>query len=197
LKGCPAVPAKACRLYTPGFYTNGLEIKNTTAVFSPGVYYMDGAKGFSNAANGEMYMCTDSAGVCQADTSAGGTQNIGMLVYLSKNASTISVGANASAQLVGSSASSNYKGILFFVDRTSPLRSHSLGGGGALSLQGTIYATNAAWTQAITLQGHSGSATTIKGDIITDVLGMGGSSGITMQLDKNYVLPVNQVALVN
>ena len=196
--GCPASPKKDCYLYTPGYYPGGLNIKNETAVFSPGVYYMDGSKGFSNDANGEMYMCSG----CAADTGGTGhTMNTGMLVYMSKNAAAISVGSNSSAFLLGSSSSSDFKGILFFVDRNSPARTHSLGGGGAMTLQGTIYATNTTMTasvyQTISLGGGSGSGTLIQGEIIASVLQLSGNGSITMQLDPSATFDVNRVALVN
>ena len=36
----------------------------------------------------------------------------------------------------------------------------------------------------------------VKGAVIVNDLSMGGSSGITMELDANYKLPIDQVALV-
>jgi len=39
--GCP--DPGGCTLYTPGYYSpNGIDVKNTTAIFDPGVYYVDG-----------------------------------------------------------------------------------------------------------------------------------------------------------
>jgi hypothetical protein len=110
--------------------------------------------------------------------------------------------SNSSATLSGSSTSSNYKGLLIFVDHSQTgTPTFSFGGGGALSLTGTIYATSSSNVsstryQSVTLQGNSGSATLLKGEIITDVLALGGGGAITMQLDPNLQLPVNQIALV-
>ena len=54
----------------------------------------------------------------------------------------INLSANGSISLVGSPSSSSYLGMLFFEDRSAPALSHTLGGGGAMTLQGTIYLNN-------------------------------------------------------
>src|SRR6185295_9084097 len=117
----------------------------------------------------------------------------GMLIYITGNTSddVIDVGSNSSASLVGTPEGSAYKGMLFFSDRATTVRkSHKLGGGGTLSLVGTIYLTNtlAATTaspsnyQSLLLQGTPGNSTHITGEIITEALQLGGNAGITMTL---------------
>ncbi len=204
--GCPASPGKACNLYYPGLYATGINVKNETAVFTPGLYYMQ-SSGFQSAANGDIYMatvgCNPGSGVIAADPSTGS----GIVVYITGNnaGDTVNVGANGSVTLVGSPAASVYKGMLFFGDRgTTVQKSHSLGGGGALSLIGTIYLTNRLSDmtttpgvyQAVSFSGHAGSSTHIIGEIIVDTLSLGGNSGITMTLNPNAVLHIRQVALV-
>jgi hypothetical protein len=128
----------------------------------------------------------------------------GMLVYNTGAGTTFNVGANSSASLVGSDSGTAFKGILFFQDRSSAAASHSLGGGGNLTLLGTIYITNtlalmkanAAQYQSLTLQGNSGSSTLIKGEIIASSLALGGTPNITMNLNPNATLHIRQVALV-
>jgi hypothetical protein len=200
--GCPASPSKPCYLYYPGLYTSGIDVKNQTGIFSPGIYYITGG-GFGASSNGEMYMATSVV----ADPVTGWTGN--MLVYNTGNGSNdiFSVGSNGSASLVGSPSASSYKGILFFEDHTSNAhtgtKSHSLGGGGALSLIGTIYLTNSlsvmqgtpSQYQQLSLQGTPGSATSVQGLIIVSALSLGGNAGITMNL-TGQPLPVRQVALV-
>jgi hypothetical protein len=142
-----------------------------------------------------MFMCT----LCAADAVTGQ----GMLVY-NNGAGTFSVGANSSANLLGTPDSSIYKGILFFNDRNAPANtssgSHKLGGGGDLVLSGTIYLTNTAMTSTIyqnaRLRGNAGNTTLIKGEIIVGALDLGGGGTIQMQLDPNNKLHVRQVALV-
>jgi hypothetical protein len=48
----------------------------------------------------------------------------------------------------------------------------------------------------VNLQGNSGGATKVQGEIITDVLSLGGTSGITMSLISTPTFAVRQVALV-
>jgi Flp pilus assembly protein TadG len=193
--GCPASPPKSCTLYSPGNYPSGISVKNETALFKPGIYYMSSG-GFSNAANGMMLMAT---GFTDAATAWTGN----MLVY-NTGGGTFNVGANSSATLVGSPVSSSYKGILFFQDRrTATNLNHSLGGNGDLTLKGTIYLTHTAASigidgtyQSLSLQGTSGGTTTVQGEVIADKLSLGGNSGITMNLISTATFPVRQVALV-
>lgn len=194
VNGCPAVPLKPCQLYHPGYWAGGIVVQNETAVFSPGVYYM-GSNGFANASNGDMYMCdgcSDAPDTVQ-----------GMLVY-NTGGGTFDVGANASASLLGAPIDSIYKGMLFFNDREAASATHKLGGGGALSLKGTIYITNTKsmmsatppTVQTILLQGNPGSETVIEGQIITSRLELAGNAGIEMRLSGAATLYVPQVALV-
>jgi hypothetical protein len=134
-----------------------------------------------------------------------------MLVYNTGSTSSptaagpINLGSNGSLNLVGSPIGSAYKGILFFQDRASDAQTHSLGGGGDLTLVGTIYLTNtrttmlanAAHYQELDLQGNPGSSTRIDGEIIVDVLGLGGNAGITMNLSSTSTLIISEVAMVN
>jgi hypothetical protein len=242
--GCPASPKKACMLYYPGLYTSKINVKNQTAIFSPGIYYLNGSGvDFTDAANGELYMAsglTDSSttvsvtltgGVVNAGgvTSCCGTNqgwdgtatNGGMLVYMTgpnsasgNQTGAINVGANGNASLIGSpscasppcaaSPVTSYKGILFFVDRSAAPQTHSMGGGGTMTVIGTFYApellsvmkASAAQYQTLSLQGTPGGATNITGEIIVGALALGGNSGITMTL-SGLPTPVRQVALVN
>ena len=185
---CPLTASKGCTIYNPGYYSAGVGIKNTTAVMQPGIYYVDGSAGFSTDANSDVVMCSTT---CVADTS-GCCSNNGVMVYLSKTAGAVSIGANAGSNMLGSSPTSSYKGILFFVDRAASDQSPNLGGGGSISLSGTIYMPS----QTLSLSGNSGSTTLIKGEMIVNDLTLGGTAGITMQLNPNYLLPIDQVALV-
>ena len=211
VSGCPANPKKGCVLYSPGLYVGGIDGKNSTPVFMPGIYYIQGG-GMTCAANCDMYMATgftDGAG----GTNTNWTGN--MLVYNTGSAAKptqagqFNLGANGTINLVGSPTNSSYLGILFFQDRASDANTgknaHSLGGGGGLTLQGTIYITNTLATmkadsthyQELDLQGTPGSGTLIQGEIIVGVLGLGGNAGITMNLNSNNAPNVRQVAMVN
>jgi hypothetical protein len=216
---CPTTATGGCTVYFPGKYPTGIGITGTTAIMNPGIYYISGAPnngnfkgmGFATGSNGDIIMCSTN---CVADTSGCCTNGNGMLVYLTNNGGYINVASNSQSTLVGSDLGSAFLGTLFFVARDAPAQSHSFGGGGALSIQGTIYATNctpgitclspgtnmdSSTYQTISLLGGSGNGTQIRGEIITSVLNMGGggsNGGITMNLNPNLLLPINQVALV-
>jgi hypothetical protein len=128
------------------------------------------------------------------------------MVYL--NGGNISMGGNASAALVGADNSSTFKGILFFGNRNSTnTTTHSMGGGGTLSLTGSIYLTNCRATpctiagsqyQAVQFSGHSGSTTTLTGEIITDQLILKGGGSIAMNLSPGsaFTVTYNYIGLV-
>jgi hypothetical protein len=207
VSGCPVSPGKPCKLYSPGYWP-AIDVKNETAVFKPGIYYIEGG-GFQNEANGDIFMSTGFAN--DPDTGQG------MLVYntgtvASPNAAgAISVGANSSATMLGSCSSiggncttDTYKGILFFQNRASGALTHHFGGNGCLSLTGTIYTTNtlAIMTgtptqyQTLDLQGTPCSGTAIIGQIITSALNLGGNATLRMALNPAGALHVRQMALV-
>jgi len=216
LSGCPPplTPPKPCAAYFPGKYPGGLKIQNQTAVFAPGVYYMDcnaascaSTGGFGNASNGQMFMCTDAT-LCPDSADTGGR---GMMVYIagdgvgSHSDGTFNIGSNSNATLVGSSIGSAYRGILFFEDRSAPAHtssgSHVLGGGGNISLNGTIYLHNTTATsttyQNLRLRGNSGNTTRIDGEIIANALDLGGGGIIRMNLLPGNVFLVDTMALVH
>ena len=138
----------------------------------------------------------------------------GMVVFNSGNTKddVINFSSNAGANspnitLVGSDGGSIYKGILFFQDRTvtvkhdgtGSFKAHSIQGGGAISLTGTIYVVNnnkVTYPQQLALQGNAGSNTTIIGQMIVDTVSIGGTANVTMNLNPNSVLHIRQVALV-
>lgn len=217
LNGCPAAPSKPCVLYSPGIYTSGIDVKNQTAIFKPGIYFIDSNLGFQNSANGDASMATGfpddpttGQGMLIYDT------NSGPLSGGNVNTGGFSIGANGTANLAGAGCSavtntcnSNYyKGVLVWEDRNAIAHtgstSHSFGGGGAMSLIGTIYITptNAAMLAApaiysvTQLKGSSGSSTVLSGGIITSSLDLRGNSGIKMCLNPLASYVVRQVALV-
>jgi hypothetical protein len=196
--GCPSPSKKACALYQPGLYPSGIDLKNQTAVFAPGIYEMGSGNGFQSGANGHMVMCTNTA-TCPTTTNTGS----GMLVY-NNGGGPFNVGANGDVNLLGTPDTSVYKGILFFQDRAAATTQHKLGGGGDLKLTGTIYLTNTLASaispvsplQHLLLQGNPGNTTLIIGMIIVSELELGGNAEIIMRLDPDAHLHLRQVALV-
>jgi hypothetical protein len=212
VSGCPASPKKACELYTPGLYTGGIDGKNSTPVFKPGIYYIQSTVGIDCSANCDMYMATGFTDTGANTTATGWTGNV--LFYNTgptsnpTNAGAFNLSANGTINLVGSPSGSAYLGILFFQDRNSVAHigaaAHKLGGGGTMTLVGTLYFTNTRANmlttpttyQEVDLQGGPGSGTLVEGEIIVSVLQLGGNGGITMNLNSNASYIVSEVALV-
>lgn len=205
VSGCPASTLKACQLYSPGLYPTGINGDNSTPIFKPGIYYIQNG-GMICKNNCSMYMATGfTDGVSGTNTGWNGTKLGGGMMVYNTGSGAFDLGANGSINLVGSLPSSSYKGILFFQDRTAAAQTHSLGGGGSLSLVGTIYLTNtlalmkasASQYQALTIQGNAGNTTLIDGEIIVGTLELGGGGTIQMDLNPFSSLIISQVALVN
>jgi Putative Flp pilus-assembly TadE/G-like len=211
--GCPAYArGGTCTLYSPGDYPNGLTVKNQTALFAPGIYYVQGG-GVNCTANCDMLMATGAGAPTYTD-SYGTIWSSGMLIYntgvgtgnCNNPGNTyycpFNLGADGVISLVGSPIGSTYKNILFFEDRTAPALQHSLQGGGAITLIGTLYMTNPRATmtatlyQSLSLGGNSGNNTTITGEIIVGELAVQGTPTIVMNLSPQSVLKVSQIALV-
>jgi hypothetical protein len=223
--GCPVTATSNCDLYFPGKYTTDINIHagggKQFVVFAPGIYYMYGAN-FKAGSNGNMYYATGltdsvstttpntAANCCGTGTGWGSSGNspayAGILIYMTGPVSsgtattgTISVSSNSNVNLVGAPNNSSYKGILFFADRNAASATHSLDGGGGLTLTGTIYTTsshNDTVYQTLHFQGNAGSSTLLTGEIITSTLDLQGTPGIRMNLNSVVSYRMNQVALV-
>ncbi len=188
----PGCPVLECMLYSPGLFNGGIRVKNETALFKPGLYYMNNG-GFINDANGNMRMATGFA----ADPMTGA----GMVVY-NTGVGIFDLGANSTANLVGSDNTSFYRGILFFQDRDAVAQVHSLGGGGAIVLTGTLYITN--WlsvmesqqSQYQTLELRGNSAIQINGFIVVGALNMTGTSSVIFNLAGGPLLTTRRTALI-
>lgn len=209
---CPAsAGVHGCTVMTPGKYPTGISLTNTTALMEPGIYYMQ-TGGFSCAANCNITTVTGLDGPSGTNTGWNGTVSGGGIMVYNSGSGPINIGANGSSYLIGSPATSIYKNILFFEDRSAPANvsppiknANSLGGGGAMTLIGTLYFTNTKATmlatpshyQELDISGNAGSGTLIQGEIIADVLSLGGTGGIQMDLNPFASLIISQVALVN
>ena len=102
------------------------------------------------------------------------------------------------------------RGFLFFQDRSGKSVQPSWGGGGQFLLAGTMYfhSCNASGTgvncgaagtyfnDVFSLSGNSGSGTYVLGDIVTDNLILGGTSGITMDLNPNVAFSIMKATLL-
>jgi hypothetical protein len=191
-------PAAACTLYRPGLWHNtDINVNSDTAVFVPGVYYMQDAS-FVNGHKGTMVMATTQG--TDPDTGSG------ILVYHTGTGGFDMSGALASATLLGSSSIGRYKNILFFQDHAAAFATHKLGwSNSTVTLTGNIYLTNTRATmlatpaqyQELQLGGGGCGTTTIIGEIIVDKLSMNGTPCINMNLNALPSYTVRQIALVN
>jgi Flp pilus assembly protein TadG len=200
VNGCPAAWAP-CTLFQPGLYTSQLQVKNTFALFAPGLYYISSG-GLSFESNSGAAIATGIA------APTGFTSGPGVLFFVTGNSTgdvfnfSSNAGSKGGITLVGSDAASQYKNVLFYSDRASTVtKIHTLQGGGTISLTGTIYATStpnitAALYQKLDLQGTPGSGTLIQGEILVDVINIGGTANVTMNLNPFSSVKVRQVALV-
>jgi Flp pilus assembly protein TadG len=204
--GCPAGQLFGCidpncTLYYPGDYPAGIQIKNDTAIFMPGLYYITGG-GFAFAANGNAQMYSPPG--CSSDTTFG----CGMVIYLTKTGGTFSLqgnpGRSGGIDLRGACDTCTYAGVLVYVAHDAPAQTHSFQGGGGLSLRGTIYMTNGLATmlkdpshfQQWSFGGNPSGSTNIYGQVIVDELAMSGKPSVIMHLNPQGFLSVRKVALV-
>jgi hypothetical protein len=187
---------KGCDIYQPGHYPTGIQVKNTLATFYPGLYYLDATdtNGFSNAANGDSQMMPSACVTADPDTGNG-------MVVFNAGSGNFSFGANANTSLTGAPiTSTKYEGVLFFQGRSIDGVTHTLGGGGSLTLIGTIYLNKSAATynnyNRVNLGGGSGSGTQIQGQIITNAITLSGNASIQMNLSGATIPTQRQVALI-
>jgi len=240
--GCPLTAPATCDEYTAGHWTTQIDVKNTTAIFVEGVYYLDqgllldsnsivrpstaSAPQAADQIGGTMFYFSGSSTVTVASNSGGSTPTAfnttsgsGVLANGVKCTATSSVPANLPATVQGNillapctgtygdpllaagltDTLGTQRGMLFFQDRSATGVNPSWGGGGQFLLAGTMYfhSCNSSGTGTgcgsastyygdnLTLQGNSGSGTYVLGNIITDNLSLGGTSGITMDLNPN------------
>ena len=223
-------------VFAPGIYYFTASTGNGAGFFSGAHGYIQMATGLTDSSttvsvttSGSPPKVVGVTSCCGTNTSWDGTQtNGGVLFYFTgptttvgsctaantasangANKDTVNIGSNGDLNLIGSPKSGSYKGILFFIDHNAFSRSERLGGGGNMSLYGTIYTTDSktkmgltssatcSQNQALFVNGNSGSTTTITGEIITSTLQVGGTGGITMTLSPLPGIVVRQIALVN
>jgi hypothetical protein len=211
--GCGGGIAHASRntaIFDPGLYyvNNGIQLM-THAMVRPGTDVGDGSGGTVFYLTGATNSCSGQAGlICVGSNS--GSESIDAF---NTAAVQCPGGAAPDPQLhLPATLAGNvllapctgtygdplgkYRGILFFQDRASG-GGGGWGGGGGFLLAGSMYFhhCNAAGTgvscganptyydSIFTLQGNSGSASYVLGDVITDNLKMGGTPTINMALN--------------
>lgn len=147
--GCPA-GGGACTLYTPGYYANGIPtVKNMTAIFAPGIYYLDGNNGMTLDANGIVLPCSNP---CKIGAVPFGNGSGGTMFYFN-GPSTLTVHSNPSGSFVGQQTSDGtyigrpdgkggsgtVPGLVFFQNRNFYYAQPNTGGGGIFTIVGSLY----------------------------------------------------------
>jgi Flp pilus assembly protein TadG len=184
---CPSGPTYGCKvanctLYYPGHYSS-INI-NEDVLFMPGRYYITSGN-FAFASNATAGMATCSA---PGDPLTG----CGMVVSFAGDGQQVTVDTNAGKKfpyidLVGDTLGTYGHSVIF----SRHTGSSGFGGGGTMTVTGTIYLPN----QQVNLGGNGGGNTTVIGNILVDTLSLSGGGIIKMTLDPKKI-PMRQVALV-
>lgn len=237
--GCP--DTNGCIEYTAGYYAGGITVQNATAIFDPGVYYLNGGLGLQSRSmvrpaigapdpqgiGGTMFYLTGTAQKCSGQTGL-------VCVGANSGSRVIDPFATSGVQCPGGPAPDpnlglpatvtgnvllapctgtygdplgQYRGILFFQDRSSATGG-GWGGGGGFLLAGSMYfhqcngsgtglnCSSADFNSNFNLQGNSGNTSYILGEIITDTLTMGGTPTINMALNPNATYSILKASLL-
>jgi hypothetical protein len=90
-QGCP-LTSGTCDVYGPGYYPNGIQIKNRTAIFDPGIYYMAGnpCGGSTNSS-----FCAQANSCIRPSTNVGDGSGGTVFYFADTNGYSVQVGANA------------------------------------------------------------------------------------------------------
>jgi hypothetical protein len=248
IHGCPD-PGN-CVLYTAGYYPSGITVKNATAIFDPGLYYLNGGLGLQansmvrpglgpgDGNKGTTFYLTGSDQKCSGQTGlvcVGSNSGRGGLdtfdIYAAQCPGGAAVDPNLIAALTADGAAytgltgnlllapctgtygdpggtGQYRGILFFGDRSSGVGG-GWGGGGGFLLAGSIYMHQcnpggtgtscgdppADFQANFGFQGSSGSASYVLGEIVTDKLSGGGTPNIYMVLNPSTVFTVLKASI--
>lgn len=204
--------SKNTAIFDPGIYyvNNGMQLM-AKAMVRPGTGVGDGTGGTVFYLTGTVPSCSGQPGLICVGSNSGSEA----IDAFNTSAVTCPGGPapdarlNLPATLPGNvllapctgtygDPTGNYRGILFFQDRASG-GGGGWGGGGGFLLAGSMYfhhcnatgtgvscgANPTYYNSIFTLQGNSGSASWVLGNIITDNLAMGGTPTINMALNPN------------
>ena len=275
--GCPDPSATTrtskkphiCWLYTPGHYTTNINVKDSIALFDPGLYYLDNGltldsgstvragTGAGDGSGGVIFYFSGSGTVTVNSNSGGTFDNFNSVKgpvdssgnkYADKTTapalrnqtygngarctgtSTIpdnlkngGAGVNINGNILLGACTGYYgdplgasdpngvqRNFVFFQDRSAKAVQPTWGGGGQFLLAGTMYfhscnaagtgigcgATPAYFSDIFKMQGNSGSGTYVLGDIVVDNLTLGGTSGITMDLNPAQAAGILKATLL-
>jgi hypothetical protein len=200
----------SCIEFVPGAYPK-IDLKNTpSAIFDPGVYYIQGG-GFT-IKHSTAAMCTSCAAdpttknglvMYDAGATAGSTATGGFSIDTQGELGFLGAGVTAATPTAAPAAP--YYGIMFFEQRNADAQSHSLGqGNSCFSFVGIIYITNtlaimqanANHYQSVGMNGGPCAGLNNVGGFILNSLSIVGNTTINMSLFPSAFINVRQLALV-
>jgi Putative Flp pilus-assembly TadE/G-like len=223
----------AVAIFDPGLYylNGGLALKSGSMV-RPGTGTGDGSQGTVFYLTGAGQTCSGQSGLVCVGSNSGKS---GLDAFTTANvqctggpAPDVRLGLPTTldgnvllAPCTGTygDPAGQYRGFLFFQDRSSDIGG-GWGGGGGFLLAGTMYfhmcnaagtgiscsatvctrigscAAGSSFGSNFTLQGSSGSASYVLGQIITDTLTMGGTPAINMSLNPNSTYTTLKASLL-
>lgn len=169
----------------PGVYCGGIQVKNNTVNFAPGVYILVGGGLTTQDSNSHI----NGDGVMFYNT-FGSTIGSGNKTYAY---SPINIAANSTVSLTAPTTGA-YTGMLFFDDRSAPSGyPDSYGGGSTAVYQGIIYARN----NGIYMYGNS-SVNTQYTIVVADWINLVGTTSFNNNYSSlpNGASPLQQVVVV-
>lgn len=90
-KGCPLPSTQQCDEYGPGYYPGGITVKNATAIFDPGIYYLLSQQCNNSGSKGSF--CTGPNSCIRPSTDVG--DGSGGTIFYFADTNSVNVGANA------------------------------------------------------------------------------------------------------
>lgn len=92
-QGCP-LPSGTCDKYLPGYYPNGIQVKNGASIFDPGIYYLKGDPGCGGGANAASF-CAQANSCIRPSTNVGDGSGGTIFYFADPGGLSMQVGANA------------------------------------------------------------------------------------------------------
>jgi hypothetical protein len=223
--GCPN--ASGCTEYSPGYYNSDIAVSgNSSAVFKPGIYYMDANVVLSGNAtvrvahSGSPPMLTGvmfyfNTGSMQTSGNAGSAAGDSISsdwlkcdssapsppgVPATLNGNVLWSQCTAGGTYVGTGSSDTLSGTgtrgLLMFNAHTNSTTPTLSGNGSLLFSGVYYFHATGYGATWTLSGNGCSNTFLVGEIVTDNLLMGGNACVKMSLNAGPTTNVLKVALL-
>lgn len=219
--GCPA--SSGCYEYSPGYYASGISVAgNDTAIFKPGIYWMDGdlnSSGNSTIRNATTGTQTDgvifyfnkgsiqlsgnsgrvtgtslssTALTCDASSPTGVPASVNGNILWSQCAKN---GTYVGAGSTDMASAGGTRGLLIF-NAHSNKSTPGIGANGQLLFSGTLYFHSKDNQANWNINANGGSSTYLVGNIVTDELTLSGNGTILLSLNPAASVDILKVAML-